>query len=142
MTKEYFLKPRYKVIADYPGSCYTVGEVLSFEDGNIFSEGSRPIHIEMLRRHPHLFKPLRWWEERDGHLPCYVSWKDKHVFEVKGYGATTSGRLHAKFMLHGKLRSKPVDLLMPATEEEYKEHTDKIFNKVAKKIGGIVLDGK
>ena len=65
MKPEELLKPRYKVIADYPHSGLTVGEIIS------------GIHAETLQDHyneyPHLFKRLEWFEERTlEEMPQYV----------------------------------------------------------------------
>jgi len=67
MTKENLLKPRWKVIADYPESIYTVGEV---EQPEYYIERN----IAFFNKYPHLFRNLSWWEDRDV-LPDYVKSK-------------------------------------------------------------------
>lgn len=62
------MKPRWKVIADYPGNQRYVGEII---DGL-----PNPLDEQELERqmalYPHLFKKLEWWEERKPEeLPQY-----------------------------------------------------------------------
>jgi len=61
------LKPRYEVIADYPGSEYPVGLVLvedlpghfSYQkDGRNWTTRLKDIN------YPHLFRKMNWWENR------------------------------------------------------------------------------
>lgn len=75
---EKLMKPRYKVIADYPHSPYQVGEQIEFSDsGNGFHctttrtwssmeedmvDSQNYFHIDKLPKYPHLFKPLAWYE--------------------------------------------------------------------------------
>lgn len=63
LSKEQLLKPRYKVIADYPKSLYKVGDILDAgwrSEDCIYCDTEGP----RWRHYPHLFKPLQWWEER------------------------------------------------------------------------------
>lgn len=46
------LKPRYKVIADYPGSPFPVGFIMKDD-------------CESWSKYPANFRKLEWWEERD-----------------------------------------------------------------------------
>lgn len=61
------LKPRYEVIADYPGSEYPIGIVLvedlpghfSYQkDGRNWTTRLKDIN------YPHLFRKMNWWEHR------------------------------------------------------------------------------
>lgn len=78
MNTEELLKPRYKVIADYPNSPYTVGDVYKFKKKlrNSFYEkenGFSPANLYAPDQYPHLFRKLEWWEERnETDLPQYV----------------------------------------------------------------------
>jgi len=64
MTVEELLKPRYKVIADYPYNPVEVGEL---ECSDTEEQG------KFLDQFPHLFKKLEWWEERkECDMPEYV----------------------------------------------------------------------
>src|SRR6185503_13287789 len=63
---EDLLKPRYKVIADYPDSEYNVGEIIC----NMITVQNS----EWFDQYPHIFKKLEWWEERkESEMPDYVS---------------------------------------------------------------------
>lgn len=67
MTVEELLKPRYKVIADYPGSAFKIGELVQPHPKYGFDIFPYP------EKYPHLFKPLAWYEEREvSDMPGYV----------------------------------------------------------------------
>jgi len=64
------MKPRYKVIADYPDNEFSVGEILP--DEVVSNEEDE------ILKYPHLFKKLEWWEERrESEMPEYVK-----IFDV------------------------------------------------------------
>lgn len=63
MTIENLLKPRYKVIADYPNSIYSIGEIIECD-----AEEDCTLH-----KWPAIFKKLEWWEDRKPeNMPEYV----------------------------------------------------------------------
>lgn len=78
MTKDDLLKPRFKVISDWPGNQWLIGTILSKHskaeywfcvNDDIFN-GMRG---EGLDKHPHLFKRLHWSEDRPVEdLPQYI----------------------------------------------------------------------
>ena len=72
MTTEELLKPRYLVIADYPGmddDGYYIGQV---------KENIAENYCKLLDKYPHLFRRLEWWEMRDEKdMPEYVKRKTK-----------------------------------------------------------------
>jgi hypothetical protein len=80
MSNEDLMKPRYKVIADYPGNIMPVGSIFwdDIESVEIITptgsrsvQGSYPYRDK--HKYPHLFKPLQWWEERKPEeMPEYV----------------------------------------------------------------------
>jgi hypothetical protein len=73
---EDLLKPRYKVIADYPGNDTPVGTIHD-------NEFTVRFHEKTLNSYPHLFKKLEWWEERkESEMPEYVKSKnaDKNFY--------------------------------------------------------------
>lgn len=79
MTVQELLKPRYKLIADYPNSEFRVGDVLEFKSiypysGYALLFGSdKIISTEYLDDFKHLFKKLEWWDERKvEEMPEYV----------------------------------------------------------------------
>lgn len=121
MTPEELLKPRYKVIAPWPGTHWKVGDIFEYGDHNCFkteSQPSIPMHLSVLDEHPHLFKKLEWWEERKpDEMPEYV----KHIttgkiWRVKEYdlpaGAHVSGNEISSYWAAMKN-------LQPATEADY-----------------------
>jgi hypothetical protein len=74
MSNEELLKPRYKVIADFPYNTFgEVGSILDRDWGwNGDDENGFKHHIS---HYPHLFKKLQWWEERKQEgMPEYVKW--------------------------------------------------------------------
>lgn len=79
MIVEQLLQPRYKVIADYPNSPFTVGEIVDLTNecfiGNSLGYDSYPL----------IFKRLEWWEERKPEdMPEYVKRiSDNAVFKLK-----------------------------------------------------------
>lgn len=65
MSIEDLMKPRYKVIADYPNSCYRVGVIID--------KYIRPVTADFYDKFPHLFQKLEWYEERSvDDMPEYV----------------------------------------------------------------------
>lgn len=80
MSADELLKPRYKVIADYPGNIIPIGSIFwdDIESINIITPtGSKSIQSSYPYRHkdkfPHLFKKLEWWEDRKPEeMPEYV----------------------------------------------------------------------
>lgn len=61
------MQPRYKVIADYPGNEFKVGEILEeAHDGARIISQNTGVYIDWMKvkKYPHLFKPLEWWEDR------------------------------------------------------------------------------
>ncbi len=88
MTKEELLKPRYKVIADYPNSRYQVGRVVDFifKHGGwrheyVTHEGLDYDYVSTFEEYPHIFKKLEWWEERDEKdIPDYVKSATGHFY--------------------------------------------------------------
>lgn len=111
MTPEELLKPRFKVIADYPVSPYPVGAIITPKDAEYFD------------KYPVIFKRLEWYEERKPEdMPLYLkdrieSFGEGH--EVKYYKVTdnyTSIRFYRAMTDKGWIRMPDV---LPATESEY-----------------------
>lgn len=89
MTVEELMKPRYKVIADYPNSEFEVGTIINFPNKSDYYTGSDEWESEFVKDKnkggqfkfcikkiepfPHLFKKLEWWEDRAiEDMPEYV----------------------------------------------------------------------
>jgi len=116
MTKkeiERMLLPRFEVIADYPNSNWSIGEIIT--DAGEFSTK----HI--YRKYPHLFRELDYWEKRtEEEMPKYVKSEQwGRVFKVLSHFAG----LHKEQckVYDGKIdRRMRYENLLPATEAEYK----------------------
>lgn len=76
MTSKELLRPRYEIIADYPGNTKPIGTIILCPDdavGTIFANleyGANPVEeladywCKYNDRFPHLFRKLNWWEHR------------------------------------------------------------------------------
>lgn len=98
LTKEEFLKPRYKVIGDWPARFFFMGSILTVtleQNGEL----SITIDCEEVRREyytwdvetqgghlddfPHLFEKLPWYKHRRAHeMPRYVKWAQSMPVQV------------------------------------------------------------
>lgn len=133
------LKPRYKVIGDYPGSEFRIGAIMIFikdfmhrTDGtpestrhsDVFKIGNNIIMAEGpsgINLYPHLFKPLAWWQDRKpGEMPLYLKRKTTGVIEkVDHYGPEC-------MMAHfSEWDYSPVMNYEPSTEIEYTNYINK-----------------
>lgn len=117
MTTEELLKPRYKVIAEYPQSYLKVGDI--FEADNV---------TKFMANYPHLFKPLAWWEERKVEdMPEYVKYRNKvwqvnweiWLAEFKPRYTKESNRTDSDLALSWHYNSAD---FLPATLTEYSDY--------------------
>jgi hypothetical protein len=121
MTTEELLKPRYKVIADYPGCPFKVGEILQktkYMSGKEFVRGM----LHQPDDYPANFQRLEWWEDRaDDDMPNFYKHNDYGwVSETIGvYGTTIC------FRGRNDVIEWHVKNLLPATEAEYLEYINK-----------------
>lgn len=141
---EELLLPRYKVIADYPGTQYSVGEILPVIGTEMYIKG----RTEFLSSYPHLFQPLPWWSDREVEdMPEYVKvivpdiakdtgefckvhrWSviefphltDNPGAEIVGY--TPNYLQHERFNFEGQVYGRINAVhLVPATREEYEQY--------------------
>lgn len=132
-TVQELMNPRYKVIANYPISEFTVGDLLQISEFNVpplFYIGIKDgndIHIWMtednLQEFPHLFKKLEWWEGRSlQDMPKYIiglNRGDKHYREVERWDMR-DGTLSPKATLKGF--DYYGSYIIPITEQEYNEY--------------------
>ena len=82
MTPEELLRPRVKVVKDYPNSPFEVGMILTlfkshhnanYRTTEIGEDHRHRISVEMVEKYPNFFYPLKWWEYRDEKdMPMYV----------------------------------------------------------------------
>jgi len=117
MTNEELLIPRWKVIADYPGSLYKVGYIINEAD-NI--EG-RTFFTTTVHKYPHIFRALAWYEEREEKdMPEYVKDMEDGGIVYKIIKLHTKGGIMAEYPDgSGKTCWLGWDGLEPATKEEY-----------------------
>lgn len=113
MLTEELLRPRYKVIADYPNSDYEIGQIIINES-------------DYCTRYPAIFKPLAWWQGRT--LDEIVSVKFVKIIEYTGYWRVGDivpvtdysiiGGRFIKYQLKYNHEAKP-ETVEPSTEAEY-----------------------
>jgi hypothetical protein len=83
-TTEELMKPRYKVIADWPGVAgkVTSGDII-VRDGahNGFWVAGEQFTEDKLKDYPHLFRKLQWWEDRKKEdMPEYVKENEYKIY--------------------------------------------------------------
>lgn len=110
---EELLKPRYKVIADYPNQWHRTVAIITdlfyddeYKDENWFAQ------------YPAIFEKMQWWEERDtAEMPRYLK-GEKVVYLISEYDFKTNTIYvtdqRYPLTLLGFLKSS-----LPATESEY-----------------------
>jgi hypothetical protein len=114
MSIEDLLKPRYKVIADYPNATFKVGSVWGELDIAMFSMTTDETKPD---KYPHLFKKLEWWEERsEVEIPYLKTPAGNSVRKVESIDLMW-GRVT---FVGGKVRK--IKQWLPATEKEYEEY--------------------
>jgi hypothetical protein len=131
LSKEELLKPRYKVIADYPLSEYKVGFIIQ---GTGFTKPWKDnFKTFFYEDYPNIFKKLEWWEERKiEDLPEYVRFgefdKEHAIYKVK-YFTGKEVELYAHYMPCGFAENMNLYLVslkfpnnFPATHEEYEQY--------------------
>jgi hypothetical protein len=121
---EQLLKPRYRVIADYPGNSRAIGEIYCHVAGDVFGVKDIPLFMYQhdLEKYPHLFKKLKWWEERKvSEFPGYVKvdgrvdkadWSEPNWIRIVGYG-------------HWMIKEPVMCFFEPDTEANYLTYMNK-----------------
>lgn len=92
MTPEELLRPRYKVIADFPQGAFRfkVGEILE-KKGIHFTGEAKSINENEINKYPHLFHKLEWWEERqEDEMPEYIRYEDEKIYKVLHWEGATA----------------------------------------------------
>ena len=110
---EQLMRPRYKVIADYPGNNMAVGKILTFE---WHAENQRIELCFYYDKYPHLFRKLEWWEQRTPEeMPEYVKEADGTVHRITTWAWSDFYKVFYDL-------GKPIlwsNRCTPATEQEY-----------------------
>lgn len=129
MTPEELLKPRYRVIADYPNSGYDIGDILTPDREYWSKENSIRLCAEDVSQYPHLFQKLEWWQERKPEeMPEYVKLM---MGEAVGYvhkvekwkGVNCNGQpLYLYYNRVNFLSTACVSETLPATADEYNHY--------------------
>jgi hypothetical protein len=129
MSNEELLKPRYKVIADYPSSDFNIGDIVYADPFGRFMQygdyGAWQLHPEI---YPAIFRKLEWWEERSPEdMPEYV--KEGKVVHKVTYSKSNNLDMWMRFEHGGKWLVHKVVMCFyePATKEEYETF---LHNKV------------
>jgi hypothetical protein len=130
MTPEELVKPRYRVVADYPGSPFSWGEV--HEPDFMFTEDYDLKTVEDIDKYPHLFKPMQWYEERIAEeFPLFLKTKAgnsvRKVYRVDPFTETV--------VFDGGATRK-LKFWLPATREEYEQ-----FLREGERKGGYWVCG-
>lgn len=136
-TVEELMRPRYKVIADYPDSKFKVGEILE-QDMPIdypgwFSTNRRSNNDgrfeEILKKFPHIFQKIEWWEERNKEeMPEYVRVAPNWPYRTgEVYKVESVERRGAENLLKIETDVNPLDPMyfIPATQSEYQSFIQK-----------------
>lgn len=121
-TVEELLRPRYKVIADYPQSSLKVGDIISFELQHVeiakyTALNGDPIKLAVMektvQKYPHLFQPLPWWSDRAVEdMPEYLYCPSRKMFfRVE--------RWHKSYFIIDGRQKMQYGNYIPATREEY-----------------------
>jgi hypothetical protein len=124
MSVEELLKPRYKVIADYPNSNLVIGEILTSQAKNGCNwETDKHHYLNLIEpwKFPAIFRKLEWWEYRDEKdMPKYVIKLDD-VLKINKYDL----KKQLIFTYFHNVLDYPFDFksflkgTTPATEAEY-----------------------
>lgn len=81
MTPKELLNPRFKVIANYPMSKYSIGDIIQSEkDACIYGTDEEEKDMHNLKNYPAIFKLLQWWEDRKVEdTPEYLLYKNNGI---------------------------------------------------------------
>lgn len=115
MEPKDLLAPRYKVVADYPENVFNVGQIIEQEE---IAEGQNLYNMDFFEKFPHLFKKLKWWENRDtDDMPEYVKRLDNGAIikTDKWFLVGSDMRWHTE----KRYVTMSAKTCLPATEEEY-----------------------
>lgn len=137
MKIEELLQPRFKVIADYPNSDWKVGDILcrinrATENWYHTNYGAfvGGIHYNTLIKYPHLFRTLKWHENREvNELPKFLKFINdegeiEFVLKVEKYiphkdSNTNWFAFEYLWKNEPDLKRMSLQGWTPATEEEY-----------------------
>lgn len=118
LSVEELLKPRYKVIADFPWSIYKIGDIIN---SDILAIGAR--YRNGLNNFPAIFKKLEWYEDREyKELPQFIRHSptpdDIHFFKVENWYSNPNTSQIAGVYVENGHRLFIIDC-QPATEKDF-----------------------
>lgn len=122
MTIEQLKKPRWKVVAEYPGSPFSKGDILM--EFNYMGSNVIKIDIDWYEEpqdYPAIFQQMSWWEDRtEEEMPKFVKWiYGGSCQPVIRYEKVVEKGLCAVWGHPNSLNFTSIYLVNPATEEEY-----------------------
>lgn len=119
------LIPRYKVIADYPGSksdCLNIGDIIT-DDGKkaAINQNGVPVFPMEWHKYPHLFQPMSWYAERKvEEMPLYLK-KGNKVIQVS-YEYFDNQLMVRNVINENLMPLGAIGDLVPATKDEYEQY--------------------
>lgn len=127
MSTEDLMKPRYKVIADYPSSSYKIGEIIQLDK----DQKNAKLYYSSF---PAIFSPLEWWEERElTDMPKYLMTKDEmDMFEVVEYGNYIKSDVIVYWHVTKNKGWHSLYDLLPCSESEYLNYTNQSIKEEIK----------
>lgn len=96
------------------------GDVWGFERNNLTGIWDEAY----LKKYPHLFQKMNWWERRDiSEMPEYVE-KHGDIYKAFHYPKDNNGRLLIEIVSNDfeGFETLQIDNFLPATHEEYLEY--------------------
>lgn len=131
MTPEQLLQPRYEVIADYPNSPFTIGEILSdygtlTRPSFIQRSSGNQIRVDVVDKYPHLFRKLEWWEKRKPEdMPEYVKYQNNYLVYKVVHNFIGLNKTMCK-IYDGKINiRRHYEFFQPATLQDYTDYLTK-----------------
>lgn len=119
-TPEELLRPRYKVIAEYPDCYYKIGQILTTSQEEWVSNDNAKFAPQTVSEYPHLFKRLEWYEDRSiEDMPEYILLNTaipKVILRVIEWGEE-DGSIYACATEISKIEN--LWAILPVTFEEY-----------------------
>lgn len=121
-------KPRFKVIGDYPGQAFKIGDILHVCDTVEECEKFKGTGIAVLNddhhleKYPVLFHPMEWYEDRLlEEMPEFVK-----VIQLGGDTYENTERVLKDMKAHGSwamlFTMYSIRTIEPATKEEYEQY--------------------
>ena len=116
---------RYKVIASFPGGPI-VDTVIPMNGVKLVSNPNRGWIEFKCTDYPHLFKPLKWYEEREvREMPLYVKY-GSFVIKVNHWAKDEHNYLYCSITAFQNTFNAYPSEITPSTVEEYSEQFNHI----------------